>query len=175
MAKQIETILFASDLSEISRVAFGNVAMMAAQLNAKIVLLHVIEKVPESYEYRLKSLFGENQWNDILTDHKEEAQHALIGKVSERQMARTALSQFCRESDSLSEEGRDSAVQDEIVVVEGDVTGTILKQAEEHKCDLIVMCASKGLISGTSVGHNIKTVLKKSKVPTLVVPTGQVR
>lgn len=175
MAQQIETILFASNLSETSRVAFGHVAMLATRLDAKIILLHVLEKVPESYEYRLKGLFGESQWNEILEDHKEEAQHALIGKISERQMARTALSQFRRESDTLSAEGRDSAAQDEIVVVEGDVTATILQQAEELHCDLIALGASKGLLSGTSVGHNIKAILKKAKVPTLVIPTGQAR
>jgi nucleotide-binding universal stress UspA family protein len=139
------------------------------QLNAKIVLLHVIEKVPESYESRVKSLFGESKWNEILLHHKEEAQHALIGKISERQMARTALSQFRRESDTG--DGRDSAAQDQIIVIEGDIISTILQQAEEHRCDLIVLGASKGLLSGTAVGHNIKSVLKKAKIPTLVIPT----
>ena len=43
-------------------------------------------------------------------------------------------------------------------------------QAREHRCDLIVMGASEGLLSGSSVGNNIKSVLKKSKVPVLVVP-----
>jgi nucleotide-binding universal stress UspA family protein len=171
MQKQIETILFASNLSGTSRIAFNHVASLAAQLNAKIILLHVIEKVPESYESRLKSLFGESKWNEILLNHKEEAQHALIGKVSERQMARTALSAFCQESDTGN--ARDSAAQDQIIVIEGDVIATILHQSEEHQCDLIVLGASKGLLSGTAVGHNIKSVLKKAKIPTLVIPTGQ--
>jgi nucleotide-binding universal stress UspA family protein len=171
MTKQIQTILFTSNLSDTSRVAFKHTAMLAAQLNAKIVLLHVIEKVPESYESRLKNLFGEKKWDEILLQHKEEAQHALIGKISERQMARTALSQFRRESDTGDK--RDSAAQDQIIVIEGDITATILEQAGEHNCGLIVMGASKGLISGTSVGHVIKSVLKKSSIPTLVVPTGQ--
>lgn len=171
MAKQIETMLFTSNLSETSRIAFSHVAMLAAQLNAKIVLLHVIEKVPESYESRVKSLFGESKWNEILLHHKEEAQHALIGKLSERQMARTALSQFRRESGTG--EGRDSATQDKIVVIEGDIISTILQQAEENQCDLIILGASKGLISGTAVGHNIKSILKKATIPTLVIPTGQ--
>jgi nucleotide-binding universal stress UspA family protein len=171
MAKQVETILFTSNLSETSRIAFGHVAMLAAQLNARIVLLHVIERAPESYESRLKSLFGESRWNEILLSHKEEAQHALIGKISERQMARTALSQFRRESST--EDGRDIAAQDQIIVIEGDVIATILQQAEQHKCDLIALGASKGLLSGTAVGHNIKSVLKKAKIPTLVIPTGQ--
>ena len=173
MSKHVETVLFTSNLSETSRVAFNQVAMLAAQLDARIVLLHVIEKAPESYESRLKSLFGEKKWNEILLHHREEAQHALIGKISERQMARTALSEFKRESNGSIT--RDGAGQDKIVVIEGDVIATILQQAEEHRCDLIVLGASKGLLSGTAVGHNIKSVLKQSKIPTLVIPTGQTR
>lgn len=171
MAKQVATLLFTSNLSETSRVAFGHAAFLAAQLNAKIILLHVLETVPESYESRLKDLFGEGKWNEILLSHKEEARHALIGKVSERQMACTALSQFCRDADI----GSNSAAQDQIIVIKGEVVATILEQAEEHHCDLIVMGASKGLLSGTSVGHNIKTILKKSRIPTLVIPTGQAK
>jgi nucleotide-binding universal stress UspA family protein len=169
MPKQIETILFASNLTETSRTAFRTVAQLAGQLNAKIMLLHVIEKVPESYESRLKGLFGESKWNEILLHHMQEAQHALIGKISERQMARTALCQFCQESDMGSP--HDSAGQDQIIVIEGAVAETIVQQAQEHHCDLIALGASKGLLSSTSVGHNIKSVLKRSKVPTLVIPT----
>ncbi len=173
MLKGIKTILFTSNLSETSRVTFNHVAMLATQLNAKVVLLHVIEKIPESYEGRVVGLFGEDKWAEILSSHKEEVQHALIGKVTSRQMVRTALSEFCREA------GIDTdtcgVTQNEIVIEEGDVVETILQQASEHECDLIVLGAGKGLLSGASVGHNIKSILKKSNIPTLVVPTGQYR
>jgi nucleotide-binding universal stress UspA family protein len=173
MAKVVKTILFTSNLSETSRIAFSHAALLASQLNAKIVLLHVIEKMPDSYESRMMGLFGENKWRDILDRHKAEAQHALIGKISSRQMIRTALSEFCRES-AIGED-QCGVTPHEIVVKEGDVVEDILQQATEHGCDLIIMGASKGLLSGTAVGHNIKSVLKRSKIPTLVVPTGQDR
>ena len=173
MPSGIKTILFTSNLSETSRVAFGQAALLSAQLQAKIVLLHVIEKIPESYESRIMGLFGETQWAEILTRHKEEAQHALIGKISSRQMVRTALNEFCRET-GIGED-KCGVGQSEVVIKEGDVIETILETAAEHACDLIVLGASKGLVSGTAVGHNIKSVLKRSKIPTLVIPTGQVR
>ena len=171
MLRGIKTILFTSNLSESSRVAFNHAGLLATQLNAKIILLHVIEKIPESYESRIVGLFGEDRWTEILDRHKEEVQHALIGKISTRQMAHTALSEFCREAGI----GKDQCGgnQNEIIIKEGDVIETILQQAAEHDCDLIVMGASKGLLSGTSVGHCIKSVLKKANIPTLVVPTGQ--
>ena len=171
--KGVKTILFTSNLSETSRIAFSHAAVLAGQLNAKIVLLHVIEIIPGSYESRLVGLFGERKWHELLGQHKAEAQHALIGKISSRQMIRTALSEFCRES-GISDD-QCGLPQNEIVVKDGDVVEEILQQATEHDCDLIVMGASKGLLSGTAVGHNIKSVLKRSKVPTLVIPTGQSR
>jgi nucleotide-binding universal stress UspA family protein len=171
MLKGIKTILFTSNLSETSRVAFSHVALLATQLNAKIVLLHVIEKLPDSYESRIMGLFGNEKWAEIVARHKEEAQHALIGKISSRQMVRTALREFCQESGIGGDQC--GVTQNEIVVLDGDVVETIIQQAAEHECNLIAMGASIGLLSGTTVGHNIKSVLKRSNIPTLIIPTGQ--
>ena len=171
MLKGIKTILFTSNLSATSRVTFSHAAVLAIQLKAKIVLLHVIEKLPENYESRMMGLFGFSKWHEVLLQHKEEARHALVGKISNKQMIRSALSEFCRESGIDNDQC--GIIQNEIVVKEGDVVEEILLSATEHSCDLIIMGASKGLLSGISVGHNIKSVLKKSTVPTLVVPTGQ--
>ena len=170
MLKSIKTILFTSNLSDTSRVTFNHVAVLATQLNAKIILLHVIEKMPENYDSRLRGLFGVTEWSNILLKNKEEARHALVGKVTPKQMVRTALSEFCREANI--ENDKCGVFQYEIIVKDGEVVEEILAQAAEHSCDLIGMGASKGLLSGTSVGHNIKAILKKSKIPTLVVPTG---
>ncbi len=170
MLKEIKSILFTSNLSETSRVTFNHTAMLANQLNAKIILLHVIEKLPESYESRIVGLFGEDKWEQVISQHRDEVQHALIGKISSRQMIRTALSEFCREAGIGTEQC--GVTENEIVIKEGDVVETILQQAAEHECGLIVMGAGKGLLSGTTVGHIIKSVLKRSQVPTLVIPSG---
>jgi nucleotide-binding universal stress UspA family protein len=168
MSKEYKTILFTSNLSTASRAAFKQAAMQAIKFDAKLVLLHVMEGTPKNYEGYVSSLFGHDQWQQILKNNREEAKHALVGKVTPKQMVRTVLNQFCKEDKKEDEE---YAVPNyEIVVKEGDVVEVILKQAAEHKCDLIVMGASEGLLSGVSVGHNIKSVLKKSKVPVLVVP-----
>lgn len=168
MLKGIKTILFTSNLSNSSRIAFSHAAVLATQVKAKIVLLHVIEKLPENYESRMMGLFGFSKWREILLQHKEEARHALVGKVSHKQMIRSALSEFCRESGI----GNDQCgiISNEIVITEGDVIEEILLQATTHSCDLIIMGTNKGLLSGASVGHNIKSVIKKSKIPILVVP-----
>lgn len=168
MPNEYKTILFTSNLSTAGRVAFKHAALLANQFGSKLILLHVMERLPGNYEGHMIGLFGQEKWVQILKNNRAEAKHALVGKVSPKQMVRTALSQLSLENET----GEEGAVvpQNEIVVVEGDVVEVILKQAIEHKCDLIVMGASEGLLSGSSVGNNIKSVLKKSKVPVLVVP-----
>ena len=169
MPSQYQTILFTSNLSAASRAAFKQAAMLAAQFKAKLVLFHVMEGRPSSsYEGYVSSLFGQDKWLEVLKNNREEAKHALIGKVTPKQMARTALSEFCKENQKADE--NDVVTNYEIIVQDGDVVGAILKQAAESKCDLIVMGASEGLLSGVSVGNNIKAVMKKTKVPVLVVP-----
>lgn len=168
MSNEYKTILFTSNLSTVSRVAFKQAAMLATQFDAKLVLLHVMEGTSSSYEGYVSSLFGQDNWLQVLKNNREEAKHALVGKVTPKQMVRTALSEFCKEN---QREDENYVIPNyEIVVTEGDVIETILKKADEFKCNLIVMGAGEGLLSGTSVGKNIKSVLKKSKVPVLVVP-----
>jgi nucleotide-binding universal stress UspA family protein len=101
-------------------------------------------------------------------NNTEEAKHALVGKVTPNQMARTALSEFSNENET--EEESYVSPPSQIVVKEGGVVEVILEQAAEKECDLIVMGASEGLLSSSSVGSNIKSVLKNSKIPVLVVP-----
>ncbi len=168
MTNKYRSILFTSNLSTASRIAFKQAAMLAVQFDAKLVLLHVMEGSSTSYEGYVSSLFGQDKWLQILKNNREEAKHALVGKVTPKQMVRTALSQFCKE-DKEENESYELA-NSEIVVKEGDVVQVILQQAADSQCDLIVMGASEGLLSGFSVGNNIKSVLKKSKVPVLVVP-----
>jgi nucleotide-binding universal stress UspA family protein len=168
MSYEYKAILFTSNLSTTSRVAFKQAAAQAIQFDAKLILLHVMEGPSSTYEGYVSSLFGHDKWQQILKNNKEEAKHALVGKVTPKQMVRTVLSEFCKEN---KKEDENYVIPNyEIVVTEGDVVDVILKQAAESKCDLIVMGASEGLLSGISVGKNIKSVLKKSKVPVLVVP-----
>lgn len=168
MSSEYKTILFTSNLSEVSQNAFSHAAAMAGRYNARLVLLHVMEIGYGSYEGYMMSLFGQEKWQEVLKNNRETAKHALVGKVSPKQMVQTALNQFCKEN---NENEQKSAVLDyKIVVKDGDVIETIIAQAKEVDADLIVLGASEGLLSGVSVGKTIKTVMKKAKVPVLVVP-----
>ncbi|EKD34972.1 MAG: UspA4 [uncultured bacterium] len=162
-----KTILFTSNLSTASRIAFRHAALLAHQFHAKLILLHVMERLPSSYEGYMVGLFGQDKVQEVLKRHKQEARHALVGKVTPGQMAKTALSEFYLES-GIGEMGADIP---KIMIENGEVVEVILKVAEENLCDLIIMGAHEGVMSGTSVGHTIKSTLKKSKIPVLIVPS----
>ncbi len=172
MSNEYKTILFTSNLSTASRIAFKQATLLANAFGAKIILFHMMEGPSSSYEGYVSSLFGQDRWQKVLKNNREEAKHALVGKVTPKQMVRTALSEFCKEN--KADDQGDVIPDYEIIVKEGDdVVPAILKQCAESQCDLIIMGASEGILSGFSVGTNIKSVLKKSKVPVLVVPTSR--
>lgn len=168
MLKKTEKILFTTNLSKISRDAFNHIALLANQLNANIYLLHVIEKVPETYEKRIKRIFGEGNWESIVNQHVQEARDVLIDKLSSKKIIHAAMKQLCRIAKIQEDQCVD--VSAEIIIEKGEIVDTILQQAKLHRCDLIAMGASKGLISGTTVGSHIKSVMKKADVPVLVIP-----
>ncbi|RJQ83304.1 MAG: universal stress protein [Desulfobacteraceae bacterium] len=163
-----KTILFTSNLSENSRYAFIHAARLARGFGSKIILLYVIDEMPQQLHYRISALYGEVRWKEMLESHVKEAKRTLTGKVSSKQWIQVALNAFCDdEGISAAEHG---VAEPEVIISEGDVVKTILEQSELSNCDLIIMGASKGLLSGTSVGNTIKSVLKGAKVPVMVVP-----
>ena len=168
MSNEYKTILFTSNLTTASREVFKHALMLANRFGARLILLHVMERSHSNYESYMVNLFGEDKLQQILRNNTEEAKQALVGKVTPKQMARTALSEFSKENEARAEIY--NVPQSQIVIKEGDVVEVILEQAAENQCDLIVMGTSEGLLSSSSVGSNIKSVLKKSKVPVLIVP-----
>ena len=168
MQTQLKTILFPTNLSENCRQAFDYAAIMATRFQATLVLLHVVERIPDYVEDRLRGLLGENQWNQIQATKESEVQKSLTGKRSTNQLIKAALKQFCAQSgiddDSCEYTSR------EIVITQGDVVDDIVDTADAYNCDMIIMGARKGLLGKTSMGPTIKSVIRRAKIPVLVVP-----
>ena len=158
MFKQVKAILFATNLSESCRQAFDFAAAMATRFEATIILLHVMEKMPDYVEGRLRGLLGQKQWDEMQSSHERNAQEALIGKKSSNRMVREALTQFC------SQVGIDDAScgyhSREIVVTDGDVVEDIVKTSKNYNCDLIILGAREGFLSKNSIGTTIKSVMR---------------
>ena len=168
MFKNIKSILFATNLSKNCIPAFDLAATLATRFQATIVLLHVLEKMPDYVEARLKGLLGAHQWKEMLETHEKDARQALIGKKSSNAIIKNALLQFCNEA------GVDDAScgfhSREIIVCEGEIIEEIISQSTQLQCDLIVMGTREGYFSESSIGPTVKGVLRKSTIPVIVVP-----
>ena len=168
MLKPIKSILFATDLTSNCQQALEFTLAMATRFQATIYMLHVIEKLPEGVEGRLKDLLGRHKWDDIVNAQHADVHRSLTGKTSVNRMVREDIQNFCKLV------GIDDAPSDlqarEIIISNGYIAENIIAHAEENKCNLIVLGAKSGLFSKTSVGGIIKTVLKDTKIPVTIVP-----
>jgi len=92
----------------------------------------------------------------------------LIGKKKEGRMIRDALGDMFA---STQKEFKASGVMaEEIVVTQGDAVDCILQEVEARACDLIVMgYHSRGRLEEAIIGSVSRSVLRRSKVPVLLV------
>lgn len=168
MIKPLQNILFATNLSSDCLPAFDYAAAIATRFQATLVLLHVVEKMPDYIESRLKGLLGEKQWEETQSTLLSSVREQLIGKKSSNAMVQAALAQFC--TDAGIDDNACGYHSREIVVTNGEVVHDIVKSAQDYNCNLIVMGTKEGFLSHTSIGSTIKSVMRQSKIPVMVVP-----
>lgn len=168
MFKPIRSILFATNLSENCRAAFDFAVSMATRYQATLVLLHVIEKMPEYVEGRLRGLLGEKQWKEMSQSHADNARQALIGKKSSSKLIREALDRFC--VDAGIDDASCGYHSREIVIADGEIVEEVIEQSKKYKADLIVLGTRDGFLSDNRIGQTIKAIMRNSKIPVMVVP-----
>ena len=140
--KGIKRILTPIDGSSRSQQAVERAAEMAETFHAKIVLLHVRQKVPD--------ILGEPYYQKVLNQFMKKAE-LIVAPLKQR----------------LEEEG----VDHEVLILEGDPAKAILVAAEDEKCDLIVM-GTRGLSDfiGMTIGSVSHKVLHGTNCMVLLVP-----
>lgn len=157
MIPKIKKILYATDLSQNARHAFEYAASLANQYGAKITILHVLEELPHSAQMRVAAIVGKEKWKEMLKDNEKEALNTM----------RNQLEAFCREmNDKLPE---CPFIVDKINVKQGIPAEEILDQSTEGY-DLIIMgTRGYGLIGNALMGSVVRRVVRRSKIPVLVV------
>jgi nucleotide-binding universal stress UspA family protein len=168
----VKSLLFATNLAENCRPALEASIATATEYQATLILLHVLDKeLPSQIEEHLKSVLGAEKWEALMAEHEKDARDALIGKMTSGKIAQRAMRMYCEDAgidrDACSFQYR------ELVVSDSHIADTIVSQAREHGCDLIIMGAQKGFMSGNTIGSVIKGVLRKAQVPVMVVPPRQ--
>ena len=165
---EIKNILYATDLSASARYAFAYALSLANLYGARITFLHVLPEVPEFLDSHIIGYISADRWDEIKAQHFSEAREAIIGKKRNSGAAKAVLDQFSEDA-KLEQEGA-GLIADEIIVERGNPVEQILKQAEEKKCDLIVMGThGQGTLADVMMGSTARRVLRRSKKPVLVV------
>jgi nucleotide-binding universal stress UspA family protein len=164
----IKTVLMATNLQEYNKVAFDVASSLAVHNQANLVLLHVLEKIPKNVEARLTWLFGEEERKKVLQSQTQNVQKTLTGKSISSLVIQRALNDYCQKSGM--ECAADWNPARNILVDEGDVVETILRNAYEINASMIVLGTHEGIFSKSAISRVVKNVLKRSKIPVLIVP-----
>ncbi len=140
--KGINRILISVDGSLRSRRVVERAVEMAEKFQAKVVLLHVRQKVLD--------LLGEPYYQQVLNKYMQTAE----GVVAPLKML-------------LEERG----IEHEVLILEGDPAEAIAVAAVDEKCDLIVM-GTRGLsnLQGIALGSVSHKVLQAVECMVLIVP-----
>ena len=154
---QIKKILYATDLSENARFAFGYAMSLANLYGAGITILHVLESSPSS-ESLVTNVIGKEKWNELRKDNEQE----IINTIKKR------LENFCEEV--TREVPACPFITDEIIVRVGLPADVILDLVESHDYDLLVMGAhGHGLLGSALMGSISRRVVRRSEKPVLVI------
>jgi len=157
MIPEMKKILFATDLSESARYAFGYAASLANRYGAGITILYVVE-VSRYQDNLIVHVLGDEKWNELRKTNEQRIIETLEGRIKN----------FCEEVNS--ELPSCPYITDDIIVKIGSPVEEILRQADMGNFDLIVMGAhGLGILAGAMMGSISRRVLRRCKRPVLVV------
>lgn len=159
MQHAIKSILYSTDLSHNSSIAFGHAAHLAKLTGADIHILHVLERLSDDAVFALQVYVQDDQKRHDMLDLRIQRARKLL---DERQDA------FWSGQSADDRKARDQIKS--VTVCESYPAEEILKAAKTHDCDLIIMGSHERGMSHTFLGSVAKSVLRRSHVPTLIVP-----
>ena len=159
MNHDIKNVLYSTDLSQNSSIAFGYAAYLAKLTGADIHILHVLEKLSDDASFTLQTYIQDDSQRHKILDLRVDN---ATRKLTERQ------DKFWTEQSAEDQKIRDKIKS--TTVCESYPAEEILKAAREHNCDLIIMGSHERGMSHTFLGSVAKSVLRRSHVPTMIVP-----
>ena len=159
MQLSIKSLLYSTDLSHNSHIAFGYAAGLAKMTGAEIHLLHVLERLSDDAMFAIQTYVQDDKQRHEIVDLRTQKARALLEQKQETFWA----------GQSEADQKVRSQIKS-ITVVESYPADEILKAAKQHNCDLIVMGSHERGMSHTFLGSVAKSVLRRAHVPTLIVP-----
>jgi len=158
MVPKIKKILYATDLSETAKYAFGYAADLAQRYDAMITILYVMESMNPMIESQVRDMLGNEKWNSIKTEKLD----YLTQKIKSR------LEDFCTEMESKIDSCR--LLVEDIQISKGNPAEEILNASKKINANMIIIGNyGHNIIQDTLIGGSAGKVVKKSEVPVLVV------
>lgn len=159
MLPKLKDILVATDLSENSDNTLRFALSLAQETEAKLHILHVTEPLSSDALVTLQ-MFMQDEAS------RKEAIRNRHGSV--KQMLKSNQADFIK---SLSADEKEAyAAVSSVELVDGHPAEEILKRAKALGCGLIIMGTHEQNTGHTFIGTVVKRVLRRSPIPTLVVP-----
>lgn len=160
-------ILYVTDLSENSRLAFPIAAGMAMRFHAALTVFHVVET--EHFEKYLTGYISEEMWEQLKRQDLDNARKVLINRKRENSIIKDNLDKICQES--LQGTDHEGVVAYDITVRLGDPADRILQEVEEQDYDLVIIgTQGKRSIREALIGSTSRRVLANCSVPVMIVP-----
>ena len=159
MKSTITHILCATDLSKHSAYTMRHAASLAAATGAKLHIVHAVQPMSEDARITLQMFMQTTGSGETAMKSRHDHAKAVM---AERQKS---FWEHVDEEDKQIQKQVES-----IELVDGYPAEVILRRAADLKCDLIVIGAHEHGFSQTFLGSVAKRVLRRSTIPTLVVP-----
>jgi nucleotide-binding universal stress UspA family protein len=157
----LEKILYVTDLGRQTRPVFRYAVSLARHYGADLLMLHVVEPLGPTGKFIMETYLDD----EAARRFRKEGQREVLERMKER------LRLFCKEE--LDSCAPDEALVTEILVSSGEPSEEILRLAEKHGADCIVLGTSThGLLGGRKMGSTARRVTRHSKVPVMLVPNG---
>lgn len=163
MIPAINRILFATDLSQNSVNAMYHLVGIAKVTGAKIRVLNVCPPMSEDAKISLMAFAQNEEAHDAAVNRRVEWARQTMASRQDAFWAGVPV-EF-------------NSVRDQIEsmdVVEGYPAEVILRQSEKYECDMIVLGSHEHGLSQTFLGSVAKKVLRRTNIPTLIVPYNKV-
>jgi nucleotide-binding universal stress UspA family protein len=159
MIPEITRILFATALSDRSASTLRHVVGLAAATGAEIHILHVLPQLSDDAKIALEAFVTDDSLRELTVSRRLEATRQSLSERQDR---------FWSSLDADTRKVRAQVVS--IEVIEGFPAEVILHESERRACDLIVLGTHEQGLSHSFLGEIAKRVLRRSRIPTLIVP-----
>jgi len=146
-------------LSQNATYAFRYAVQLAKMSGAEIHILHVVEELSSDARVTLEAYVMDDALRHKALEERASQAEAYLSERMEK---------FWAEQDEDDKKISDQI--NSIEVCEAYPAEQILKSAIKRNCDLIVIGAHEKGLSHNFLGGVAKSVLRRSRIPTLVVP-----